>query len=131
MPRATMIWLAGAVALAACGERDDATTPSGQRLFSQCAVCHTSAPADTPAGKIKLVGPPLFGVYGRAAAAIPDFQYSKSMREASLVWDDATLDQFLAKPQAIVPGTNMSYVGEADPAKRAAIIDYLKTLKPE
>ncbi len=125
--RVVIFAVVGTVALAACGApRSDRSV---EQAFAPCAVCHTAAPPDTPAGKMRLVGPPLWGVYGRAAASVEGFAYSKAMREAGLTWDDATLDRYLADPQAALPRTMMSYAGEPDAAKRAAIIEYLKTLR--
>lgn len=120
-----------AALLSACGGPGDeaAGPPSGERLFSQCAVCHVAASPDTPAGRMKLVGPSLWGVYGRSAASMPDFKYSRAMQAANLTWDEPTLNLFLENPHKLVPGTNMSFAGEADAARRAAIIEYLKTLK--
>jgi cytochrome c2 len=123
------------LALGACSKAPDGdaagkapAAPSGARLFAQCAVCHTAAPPDTPAGKQRLVGPPLWGVVGRPAGSIEGFNYSRAMKNSGLVWDEATLDRYLANPQEVLPGTLMSYAGEPDPAKRAALIEHLKTL---
>lgn len=129
----------GALALAACGGADETSSaatsgatsaaPSGERLFSQCAVCHTAAAPGTAGAKLKLVGPPLWGVVGRNSAALPEFKYSRAMQNAALVWDEATLDAFLENPHKVVPGTIMSYAGERDAAKRAALVEHLKTLQ--
>jgi cytochrome c len=51
------------------------------------------------------------------------------MRNARLVWDAATLDAFLANPQAVVPGTTMPFAGEPDASRRADIIAALSALK--
>lgn len=116
--------------LASCGPKEEAKAPpSGQRLFSECAVCHTAAPPDTPAGRMRLVGPSLWGVYGRKAGAVDGYDYSRPLRNAPLVWDDETLDAFLERPQAVIPNNRMSYGGENDAEKRRAIVEYLKTLK--
>lgn len=130
LPRA-VIALAFA-ALAACG-RDDA--PPAQTIeerglaeFRACAVCHPRTdPADpsTP----RLIGPSLFAIVGAPSARLSDYAYSSAMRRANLVWDEATLDAFITDPRAVVAGSRMSYGGEPDPEKRAAIIAYLKTLK--
>jgi cytochrome c len=123
---------AALLTLSACGrsggDAANAGPPSGERLFSACAICHTVAPPDTPAGKMRLIGPNLFGIYGKPSAHLPDFAYSKAMRNANLIWDDATLDQWIANPQKLAPGNRMAFAGEPDAAKRAAIIEYLKTL---
>ena len=101
----------------------------GRRVFSgTCAVCHSVKDPTAP-GYTQLVGPSLFGVVGAKAGHVADFDYSKAMRESGLTWDDATLNTFLENPQRTVPRTRMAFAGEPDPARREAIISYLKTLK--
>lgn len=39
---------------------------------------------------------------------------------------EATLDRWLERPAAVVPGTAMAYAGLPDPAKRQALIAYPK-----
>ena len=126
-----LLALAGTVLLAtACGFGDvDQESATGKRAFAECAACHTTAPPDTPAGSMRLVGPNLFGVYMAPAARLEDFAYSRAMQESGLVWDEATLDAFIARPQEVVRGNRMGFPGQSDPEKRKAIIEYLKTLK--
>lgn len=76
-----------------------------------------------------MTGPSLFGISGRTAGSAAGYSYSPAMTGSGLTWDDATLDAFLASPMAKVPGTRMTYAGQSDPARRAAIVAYLKTLK--
>ena len=71
------------------------------------------------------IGPNLYGVVGRAAAATPGFNYSAAMKASKLRWDEQTLNEYLAAPQKKVPGTRMP-IATPDAAKRAAIIAYLK-----
>lgn len=52
--------------------------------------------------------------------------YSEAMKKSKIVWNDKTLDRFLAKPMAMVPGTAMTYDGVPDAADRADLIAYLK-----
>lgn len=91
--------------------------------YAQCTACHSVEP-----GKHG-IGPSLHGVYGTKAGEIPGYAFSEKLKASGLVWDDATLDKWLAGPMKMVPGTRMSYAGMSDPAKRAEIIAYMKTLK--
>jgi cytochrome c len=60
------------------------------------------------------------------AGSVPGFNYSPAMKNSHIVWNDKTLDRFLAKPLNVVPGTAMTYDGIADPQERADLIAYLK-----
>lgn len=95
----------------------------GRALYAACAACHT-------AGGAAQLGPELRGVLNRRAASVPGFPYSRALRRSGLTWDEGTLDRFIADPQALVPGNTMPYAGEPDPAARAALLAYLKTLRP-
>jgi cytochrome c len=48
------------------------------------------------------------------------------MRASGIVWNEKTLDRFLAAPTKVVPGTAMGYAGVDDPRERADLIAYLK-----
>lgn len=91
--------------------------------FAQCAACHAVEP-----GKHG-IGPSLAGVYGTKAGEIAGYAFSEKLKASGLTWDDATLDQWLAGPMKMVPGTKMSYAGMSDAAKRKELIEYMKTLK--
>ena len=67
------------------------------------------------------VGPPLYGVVGRARASIPGFAYSDGMKAKGGNWTYEDINKFITKPSAFVPGTKMTYPGESDPQKRADI----------
>jgi len=95
---------------------------AGGQSFLQCADCHS--PGDNDG-----VGPGLKGVVGRHAGRVATFKYSDALAKSTLVWDDATLDRFLANPKAAVPGTSMDFPGVTDEKERADLIAYLKTLK--
>ena len=94
----------------------------GELFQANCTKCH--APTNA-AG----TGPGLAGVFGRNAGEAPDFAYSRAMRRAGLVWDEANLAAYLADPATKVPGNKMPYSGLATQQDRADVIDYLKTLK--
>jgi cytochrome c len=103
------------------GEAADAD--AGKTAFKKCALCHT-----TEAGKNK-IGPSLFGVVGRKAASLDNFNYSDGMKKFDHSWDEETLDTYLADPRATVPGTKMIFPGIKDKTERDDVIAYLETLK--
>ena len=67
---------------------------------------------------------------GRRAGAVAGFRYSPAMVEAGargLVWTRSALEQFLADPERVVPGTEMGLpTGVPDAADRRDVIDYLE-----
>jgi hypothetical protein len=75
------------------------------------------------------LGPALGGVVGRRGASLANFGYSKALEASHLTWDAATLEQYLAGPGALVPGTTM-VVTVADPADRSDLIAFLAALHP-
>ena len=93
------------------------------KAFARCAVCHNAAK-----GAGDKLGPNLWGTYGHKMGQ-GSFAFSDALKNSGLTMDEATLDQWLENPRALVPGNRMSFPGLKDPAKRKEIIDYLKTLK--
>ena len=100
-----------------------ADVEAGKTAFKKCALCHA-----TEAGKNK-IGPSLFGIVGRKAASVENFNYSEGMKKFDHTWDAETLDSYLADPRAIVPGTKMIFPGIKDEKERQDVIAYLETLK--
>lgn len=112
-------WLLAAAALAAAAHAwavPDAVR--GEQVYARCLACHALA--------VDRVGPRHCGLFGRLAGSVPGFAYSEAMKKSKIVWNDKTLDRFLAKPLAMVPGTAMTYDGVPDAAERADLIAYLK-----
>jgi cytochrome c len=91
-----------------------------------CRECHSFVKDDNR------LGPSLYGVVGRKAGTEPGYAFTQSMKDSGVVWDPATLDKWIADPDAVVPGNGMSppYGGITDAAIRARIIAFLKTLGP-
>jgi cytochrome c len=96
---------------------------TGKTIFKKCALCHT-----TELGKNK-IGPSLFGIVGRKAASVDNYNYSEAMKKFDHTWDPETLDTYLADPRATVPGTKMIFPGLKEKAEREDVIAYLETLK--
>jgi cytochrome c len=75
-----------------------------------------------------MTGPSLAGVFGRKAGALSSFQrYSPALKSSSVVWDEGTLDAWLAEPDAFIPGSRMTFEGIKPGNIRADIIAYLKS----
>lgn len=92
----------------------------GEVLSLACQACH---PLD--AGADAIIGPNLNGVFGRRAAAVPDFAYSDALRQADLVWTPEVLDRWLANPADFLPGNNMAFAGYRSPVDRRDLIAFL------
>jgi cytochrome c len=93
----------------------------GKRLFIQCQACHSMA-----AGAPHKVGPNLHGTINARAASRPGYAYSPALAKSRLIWDDKTLDRWLLKPSAMVPGNKMVFTGMANAKDRQEIIAYMK-----
>ena len=127
--------LAALGTLGLTAQADDAVR--GRKLFGEvCKSCHgridERRAGDWPRGRIIPVvalppGPDLTGVYGRPAGTMPGFYYSTPFQAVAseYVWDDETLDRWLADSQAMIRGSYMRIKVKA-PA-RHKIIEYLKT----
>ena len=102
---------------AALAEGDAA---KGKKVFNKCKTCHSLDP-----GK-KKIGPHLNGIVGRKAASVEGYKYSKAMKAADIVWDEANLDEFLKKPKAFIKGTKMTFAGLKKESQRQDLIAYLK-----
>ena len=107
--------LEGALLVAALAAGDP---KAGEAVYSRCLGCH--------ALEYNRTGPKHCGVIGRRAGTADGFEYSPGMKKSKLVWNEKTLDRFLADPPNTVPGTTMTYAGVPDAKDRADLIAYLK-----
>jgi cytochrome c len=92
----------------------------GSQLAAPCWACHDFY------GTQNRIGPHLSGLFGRRAGESTFGAYSEALRQTGVVWDEDTLDRFLASPQRFAPGTTMVSPGIANPADRAALSFYIE-----
>ena len=95
----------------------------GAELFQQCAACHSVQPG------LHLTGPSLAAIWNRRAGTVQGFgRYSDALKHAGITWGEATLDRWLARPQAVVPDTTMTFAGMENARQRADLVAYLKAV---
>jgi cytochrome c len=117
--------LPAAIALVlALGSRSfaaDGNAARGQHVFGACAACHSLQPEQN------MTGPSLAGLWGRKAGTLPSFdRYSPALKSANLIWNDKTLDEWIADPQHLVPDNQMTFAGVKDGRQRADLLAFLK-----
>jgi cytochrome c len=118
------VWIAAALVTLGSGAAWAAGDPAqGEKVFNKCKVCHS---VEDEKNKI---GPYLDGVVGRKAGTAEGYSYSDAMKNSGLVWDEATLDKYLAHPKDVVPHTKMAFVGLPKEEDRQNVIAYLKSLE--
>lgn len=92
----------------------------GRRTFKLCQACHQLGE-----NGFNLVGPKLYGIFGRQVGTVEAFSYSKAVSEADFVWTPEKLDEWLVNPDSFLPGNNMAFTGVRKPEDRAAVIAYI------
>lgn len=95
----------------------------GRKAYQRwCIGCHGDKEA------VQSVGPSLVGLLGRRAGTVGGTAYARNLYEANIVWDEKSLQRYLASPTDEVHGTIMP-ISVHDPQDRDNIIAYLKTLQ--
>jgi cytochrome c len=93
----------------------------GEMLYSsRCIGCHSIDENRT--------GPAHRGVYGRKAGSAPGYDYSDALKKSKVVWNEKTLNKWLASPENFIPGQKMG-ISVSDAQDRKDLIAYLKTQK--
>jgi cytochrome c len=76
---------------------------NGQDVFNKiCTVCHAVGE-----GAQTKLGPVLNGLDGRRSGSVEGYNYSDAIKNAGIVWSEATFKEFMPNPAAKVPGTRM------------------------
>lgn len=110
--------LAAGVAPAASRDATPGDPNAGEAIYARCLACHALGYDRT--------GPRHCGLFGRRAGSVRGFAYSDAMKRSKIVWNEKTLDRFLASPLTAVPGTAMGYAGVTDTKERVDLIAYLR-----
>jgi len=92
----------------------------GERLAMQCRACHS---LDSGGGA--MMGPALFGFFGRGAGSLNGFSFSQALAESDFIWTPRALDAWLRQPAGFLPGNRMMYAGLSKADDRRAVIAYL------
>ena len=98
----------------------EADITRGELLSLACQACHTLG-----AGQAHLLGPNLYGIFGRVSAGSDGFDYSAELRSARLTWTPAVLESWLADPAEFLPGNNMVFAGYNSATDRRDLIAFL------
>ena len=120
------ILTASACVWALAAAADDFGDPvAGEKVYAKCKGCH-----QVGEGAKNRIGPHLNNLFGRQAAGLEGFRYSKSFQRAGaggLEWHAETLDAFLENPRSYASGTRMSFRGLKKKADRENVIAYLRS----
>ena len=93
---------------------------AGARVANPCWTCHDIT------GDTTKVGPPLRGLFGRAAASAPGYAYSPALQSSGVVWDEQTLAAFLRDVSGSIPGNRMVSPSVRSPTELGALIFFLR-----
>jgi cytochrome c len=118
------ILLAAAIAMLAAPAAQAADANNGKTVFGRCAICHT-----VQKGGPNGLGPNLFGVAGRKAAALSGYMYSGALKSSGITWTNDKLKAWISAPAHLVPGTKMAFGGISNSAQADDVVAYLDTLK--
>ena len=100
----------------------------GELEAQVCAGCHKFEK-----GK-NYYGPSLWNVVGHPRASAENFDYSPAFAALEGGWTYEALNEFMARPSEVIPGTRMGaygFSGVMDPQKRANLIAFLRTLSDD
>jgi cytochrome c len=111
--------LLGTAALTSLGSAAHAggDAARGKQLYAaRCAACHSI--------EYNAVGPTHKNLVGRRAGTAPGYAYSDALKHSAVVWNETSLNQWLAEPEKFIPGQKM-FISVPDAQERADVVAYL------
>jgi cytochrome c len=124
--RPTAIFVAVVLLASAEGAALAQDAEAGEKVFVKCRICHQVGEAAK-----NLIGPTLNGLIGRKAGSVEGYSYTDANKSSGLVWDEATLKEYLNNPKAKIPGTKMIFAGLPKEEDADNVIAYLKQFGPD
>lgn len=97
-----------------------ANLQDGENQARICTACHSMAK-----GGANMIGPKLYGFFGKQVGTVEGFGYSKAIESADFVWTPRVLDAWLVQPGRFLPGNRMSFAGVGNADDRADLIAFL------
>jgi len=93
----------------------------GARAFQACAACHSIKPGE------HMTGPSLADVWNQKAGTVRGFErYSEALKRSNVIWNDASLEQWLASPEKFIPGSGMTFPGLREKQARQDVAAFLQ-----
>lgn len=93
----------------------------GKTYRTKCTSCHF-----IDGGKGNMVGPNLNGVFERGPAQLAGYGYSNALKALKQpAWTPEMIEEWLARPQAFVPGSSMFFNGIENEGERRDLIAFL------
>ncbi len=92
----------------------------GENQARICTACHSVAK-----GGANMIGPNLYGFFGKQVGTVDGFGDSKAIENADFVWTPRVLDAWLVQPGRFLPGNRMSFAGVGNADDRADLIAFL------
>jgi cytochrome c len=93
---------------------------NGERQAKICRACHS-----LEEGGPNMIGPNLYGFFGKRIGSVPGFSYSAAVSEVDFVWTPRALDAWLSQPGRFLPGNRMTFAGVPQEKDRVDLIAYL------
>ena len=130
-----VLFLVGSIAGSVANADESAVATGGELFGANCVTCHSIEKG------VSDVGPTLYQIIGRRAAAVPGYGYSSAIKSSGIVWTEPNLRHYLMGPQEKIRchnvamgrvreclGVAMAFRGFSDPKDAVAVVEYLKSL---